>query len=100
MRCRLKYLLLLIFYFNSAHAQLLPFKTFTTKDGLVSNQVTAVIEDKRGLLWIGTVFGITLFDGHRFSEPSPVPQKQQVYVTGFFNDADSNTCGAPFAFSN
>ncbi len=91
MGCRLKYLLLLTFYINSANAQLLPFKTFTTKDGLVSNQVTAVIEDKRGLLWVGTVFGITLFDGHRFSEPSPIPEKQPVYVTGFFNDADSNT---------
>ena len=39
---------------------------------------------------MGTVFGINLFDGIRFTEPSAIPEKQQIYVTGFFKDADSN----------
>ncbi len=46
--------------------QVLPFHPYTSKDGLVSNQVTALFQDSRGYLWIGTQEGLSVFDGTLF----------------------------------
>ncbi|HET6721656.1 MAG TPA: two-component regulator propeller domain-containing protein, partial [Chitinophagaceae bacterium] len=86
----LKYFLIPALCFNQATAQLLPFKTYSTKDGLINNQVTAVIRDELGLLWIGTPFGINWFDGNRFKEPPIKTLSGQLYITNFFKDSQKN----------
>jgi ligand-binding sensor domain-containing protein len=48
----------------SLTAQLFPKRHFRTEDGLVQKKVTALFEDSRGALWIGTMGGVTRFDGH------------------------------------
>ena len=35
----------------------------TTKDGLPSNRIVSIIEDKNGNIWFGTGAGISKFDG-------------------------------------
>ncbi len=90
MRGRLKYVLILVFCYSSLPAQLLPFKNYTTKDGLLNNEITAVIKDKRGLLWVGTPFGINWFDGHKFTEVPLKVNRGQLYVTGFLRDTHDN----------
>lgn len=45
-------------------------KYLTTKDGLPSNRITNVIEDKLGSLWFGTGAGISRFDGKTFTNYS------------------------------
>jgi ligand-binding sensor domain-containing protein len=40
--------------------------TFTTDNGLASNVVTSVIQDKQGVIWIGSTEGLTRFDGENF----------------------------------
>lgn len=67
-------------------AQILPFKTYTTKDGLIDDNVTSIIKDDRGLLWIGTHHGISWFDGTRFYQPSIQARTGQLFVTRFFKD--------------
>jgi ligand-binding sensor domain-containing protein len=42
------------------------FRTYTVKDGLVSNTVYSINQDRRGYLWISTGGGISRFDGSRF----------------------------------
>ncbi len=42
------------------------FKHYQVDDGLVHNAVTAVIQDSKGLLWIGTRGGLNRFDGYSF----------------------------------
>ncbi len=42
------------------------FTNFTTKDGLCSNKVNSVIEDKDGLLWFATSEGLCKYDGKTF----------------------------------
>ena len=86
----LKYFLIPALLFNQATAQLLPFKTYSTKDGLINNQVTAVTRDDLGLLWIGTPFGINWFDGNRFTEPPIRTLSGQLYITNFFKDSQKN----------
>ena len=40
---------------------------FDTEDGLISNDVITIFEDRDGLLWIGTDRGVTTFNGRNFS---------------------------------
>ena len=42
------------------------FINFTTNDGLCSNKVNSVIEDKDGLLWFATAKGLCKYDGKTF----------------------------------
>lgn len=44
------------------------FTNFTTKDGLNSNSVNHILEDKAGKIWIGTEAGLVLYDGKTFTE--------------------------------
>jgi signal transduction histidine kinase/ligand-binding sensor domain-containing protein len=48
-------------------AQVLPFKSFGTRQGLPHENVAALFEDSRGLLWIGTWEGLACFDGASFT---------------------------------
>jgi diguanylate cyclase (GGDEF)-like protein len=41
-------------------------QVFDSDNGLPQNSVTAMLEDRRGYLWIGTFGGLSRFDGHRF----------------------------------
>lgn len=47
------------------HAQYY-FKHYQADDGLVHNSVTCVIQDHKGLMWIGTRGGLSSFDGYTF----------------------------------
>lgn len=42
------------------------FINYTVKDGLCSNKVNSVIEDKDGLLWFATAKGLCMYDGKTF----------------------------------
>ncbi|MFT3902679.1 MAG: two-component regulator propeller domain-containing protein [Niabella sp.] len=42
------------------------FKHYRVDDGLVHNSVISVIQDRSGLIWIGTRAGLTRFDGYSF----------------------------------
>ncbi|AEV96437.1 histidine kinase [Niastella koreensis] len=42
------------------------FKQYQVDDGLAHNAVTAIIQDSKGLIWIGTRDGINRFDGYAF----------------------------------
>ncbi|HMQ48872.1 MAG TPA: two-component regulator propeller domain-containing protein [Saprospiraceae bacterium] len=40
---------------------------FSVKDGLSERLINGIIQDKRGLLWLGTSNGLNLFDGKEFT---------------------------------
>jgi signal transduction histidine kinase/ligand-binding sensor domain-containing protein/DNA-binding response OmpR family regulator len=42
------------------------FSTLTTRDGLPSNVISAVAQDKDHFIWIGTANGLARFDGYHF----------------------------------
>ncbi len=42
------------------------FKHFTTAEGLASNQVSCIYEDKAGIIWFGTGDGVSRYDGSSF----------------------------------
>ncbi len=42
------------------------FETYDVADGLPANEVSAVMQDRRGFLWVGTFGGLARFDGAAF----------------------------------
>jgi ligand-binding sensor domain-containing protein len=42
------------------------FKQYQVDDGLVHNTVASIIQDRKGLIWIGTRDGLNRFDGYTF----------------------------------
>jgi len=60
--------ILLLWMIGKLHAQEeeLKFEHFTTDDGLGHNQVTCLLQDRRGFLWIGTLGGLWRYDGYGF----------------------------------
>ncbi|HSI91310.1 MAG TPA: two-component regulator propeller domain-containing protein [Adhaeribacter sp.] len=47
-------------------AQQYNFKTWSLEEGLPQSEVTSLAQDKNGYLWIGTMGGLSRFDGFRF----------------------------------
>ncbi len=60
------FFLILLFYSFSIQAQYLPLRIYTSADGLASNQVRDIINDKSGALWIACGSGLSYFTGFKF----------------------------------
>lgn len=50
----------------SAAAEQLSVATYTVANGLAGDQITTILEDHHGFLWIGTRTGLSRFDGSKF----------------------------------
>ncbi len=67
---------------STAPSQVLPFQSYTVRDGLLSNGVHTFLQDSQGYLWIGTRDGVSVFDGWTFTNyttsnglpPGPIKQ--------------------------
>ena len=46
-------------------------KLWQTEQGLPQNSVNAILQDRKGYLWVGTFGGLARFDGERFTVFSP-----------------------------
>ena len=62
-----KYFFLLTWFATAAQGSDPFFKTYTTENGLSNNKVNALLEDKRGFIWIGTEDGLNRYDGRYFT---------------------------------
>lgn len=51
---------------SPAAPQSLTFTRLSSDDGLSSNSVYTILQDRRGLLWFGTVDGLNRYDGYEF----------------------------------
>jgi ligand-binding sensor domain-containing protein/signal transduction histidine kinase len=49
------------------HARRLPIRSYTTADGLASDQVYCIHQDSHGFLWVCTSEGLSRFDGYSFT---------------------------------
>ena len=67
MKSKVLNLILLLSFFRTISGETYAyFDHFTTKDGLISNRVTAIAQDSLGYIWMATDFGLERFDGKKF----------------------------------
>ncbi|WNJ19839.1 two-component regulator propeller domain-containing protein [Pontibacter sp. G13] len=67
LRIRLYCLMILGFSMHVAKGQQYEFQNYSVSEGLAQSQVFAMIEDRRGFLWLGTQGGgLSKFDGIKF----------------------------------
>ena len=62
------------------------FRHYTARDGLSSNTVQALIQDRAGLIWMGTASGLDSFDGKEFIHHA-FPAGENDYVRQLFQDS-------------
>ncbi|MBJ2172770.1 hypothetical protein JBL43_00880 [Aureibaculum sp. A20] len=62
----------------------------TTKDGLPSNRIVNIIEDKSGNLWFGTGAGLSKFDGKTFTNYSEKDGLCSDMISNVFIDSKQN----------
>ena len=63
------------------------FRRYSVRDGLSSNTVRALIQDRKGLIWLGTSDGLDSFDGKEIIHHDLGTEGSR-YVNALFEDAD------------
>ncbi len=48
-------------------SQIIPFQSYSVRDGLLSNGIHTIFQDSQGYLWVGTRDGLSVFDGWTFT---------------------------------
>src|SRR5882724_8949991 len=59
--------LLTCLFCGNCLSQQYPFIHYTPKDGLVNNRTHLIFQDSKGLLYISTYGGLSIYDGSRFT---------------------------------
>ncbi len=78
----------LALFFGAAQAKTTPytFRHYSTKDGLSSNTVRALLQDHRGIIWMGTSDGLDSFDGREMMHYA-IPGGSSSYVQALLEDS-------------
>ncbi len=68
MKIKIKILFILLFFVSNLAAQnnTLTVKKFGIKEGLSQNHVNCVMQDRSGIIWIGTQDGLNKYNGYEF----------------------------------
>ncbi|MCE7042399.1 two-component regulator propeller domain-containing protein [Dyadobacter sp. CY312] len=77
-----------VYYYPSAAAATTSagsksFQHFTTREGLASNSVMSIYEDKAGIIWLGTGGGVSRYDPRRAVPRRTVAQRAGNYFQNF-----------------
>ena len=67
------------------------FRRLDTRDGLSNSQINYIFQDSKGIIWIGTSYGLNRYDGYRFrtfySDPNDTTTLRNNYVDLIWEDA-------------
>lgn len=70
------------------------FNLLSTKDGLPSTEITAIIQQRNGFIWIGTDRGVSRFDGQNYEHfhyaPGSPNHISNNFVTAIIEDKEEN----------
>jgi ligand-binding sensor domain-containing protein/signal transduction histidine kinase/AraC-like DNA-binding protein len=64
----LTFFILCILKYAHTQANDIKFKTYSIEDHLSNSTIEAIIQDRKGFLWIGTRYGLNRFDGKSFEK--------------------------------
>jgi hypothetical protein len=80
------YLIMLLGVLNSYKAQVLKFDRFTTKDGLLSDEVYNLHQDKDGYIWLFTNYGVMKYNGKSFNQGLKNLPFNQSFIYSFYEN--------------
>lgn len=81
------YALFLLLVALTAGAQTTSFITYGTEQGLVQSQVQTLVQDNDGNLWIGTLAGLSCYNGYSFKNYSKQDGLAEDWVTVSYKDS-------------
>ena len=76
-------LIFVVFFSGQAYPQRIPFRNYTTEDGLAQSQVLCIHQDSKGYLWFGNGSVISVYDGAKFvtyTTKDGLPTRNLVYT--------------------
>jgi PAS domain S-box-containing protein len=83
-------LLVWLTHHAQAQTQSNPFTYLTTKQGLSQNNVTCILQDKKGFMWFGTQDGLNKYDGYTYTlyrnDPRNAASLSHNYIHTLFED--------------
>ena len=72
----------------------LRFRRLTTDHGLSQDHVVAIVQDRRGFMWLGTAEGLNRYDGNSFvvpkDDPDALPNISRGFTGALFEDDRGN----------
>lgn len=85
-------IILSILCYLNIDAQVYNSTRYSTEDGLAQSQVRAILQDKKGYLWLGTRGGVSKFNGQEFVNFTPQTHPNLVgdFVSSLYEDAKGN----------
>jgi ligand-binding sensor domain-containing protein len=84
---RILSLLFLTFFCLKGYSQQYNFVNYSIEEGLVQSQVRAICQDDKGYIWIGTLGGVSKFDGINFQNFSTNDGLLNNQVNSIFKDS-------------
>jgi len=81
---------MLFFTLSLAYGQRINAVNYSQRNGLPSNQINDVIQDRQGLLWIATMSGVVTFDGKNFLAPDNCPDLTNNPIKSLYQDTKGN----------
>lgn len=82
--------LITLFISLSVFSQQYNFINYSVENGLAQSQVFAICQDQKGFLWIGTIGGLSKFDGINFYNYSTNDGLLSNHITSIYNDSKGN----------
>src|ERR1700741_2265808 len=82
--------LLLFMVFTRNHAQTTSFISYGMEQGLVQSQVQSISQDNEGNLWVGTIAGLTKYNGSRFYSFTKNQGLAEDWITASCKDKNGN----------
>jgi signal transduction histidine kinase/ligand-binding sensor domain-containing protein/CheY-like chemotaxis protein len=79
-----------LFPCGDSYSQNYIFDQFATEDGLPDSHIHSILQDRQGLLWIGTQQGVARVDGQEFTTFSPDAGWPTGRITDIFEDRDGH----------
>ena len=61
------------------------FRHITRDNGLAANEVTSILQDSRGFIWVGSLGGLQRYDGYRFITYTADPHNPSALQTDIIN---------------
>jgi ligand-binding sensor domain-containing protein/serine phosphatase RsbU (regulator of sigma subunit) len=89
-----RYLVPLLFLFQSGKAQFATFNHITTDQGLSYNSISCITQDPKGFLWFGTYSGLNKYDGYKITtdlgSDSATKYFDRVVIRALYADTENN----------